>query len=288
MTGFARCQTHDECHSWSWELKSVNHRVLDVRCRLPHGLDALEPVLRRLVAERIERGSVTVVLTMRRTAGAAPVRLNRSLFDAVLGIAHEVESDRRLAPPRIDGLLALPGMIEAVEDDEAALEVRQAAVLASFRDGLALLAGARADEGARIGAVLEALLAEIAALADEAAASAAAQPAALRERLEAQISELLDARPALPEERLAQEVAVLAAKADVREEIDRLCAHVDAGSALLAEGGAIGRRLDFLCQELNREANTLCAKANDIALTRTGLALKAVIDRLREQAQNVE
>ena len=288
MTGFACCQSHDDRHSWSWELKSVNHRVLDFRCRLPEGLDALEPVLRRQVAERLERGSVTVVLTVRRNAGAAPGRLNRTLFDEVLGIAREVEADHRLAPPRIDGLLALPGMIEVVEEDEAALEARRAAVLPSFRDGLASLAGAREEEGARIGAVLEAQLSEIAALADEAAAGAAAQPAALRERLQARLSELLEARPVLTEERLAQEVALLATKADVREEIDRLRAHAAAGRALLAEGGAIGRRLDFLCQELNREANTLCSKASDVALTRTGLALKAVIDQLREQAQNIE
>ena len=288
MTGFARRQGQDARHGWTWELKSVNHRAFDLRCRLPQGLDALEPELRRRTAARIRRGSVTASLALAHGAGGAGVALNRALLDQVLAIAARLGEEITLRPAAIDGLLAIPGMIQPVEEDAEAVAARDAAILASFEDGLEALCGARAAEGARLEPVLARLLDDMAALADQARAAAAAQPAAIRARLEAQIGELLAVAPALPEERLAQEVALLAVKGDVREEIDRLCAHVGAAQGLLGDAEPVGRQLDFLCQELNREANTLCSKAAEVALTRIGLALKAVIDQLREQVQNIE
>ena len=287
MTGFARCQGQDSGHDWTWELKSVNHRGFDLRCRLGQGNDSLEPELRRRLVERIARGSVGVGLVVRRAEGAVPVRINRPLLEELVTVSRSLADDLALTPPSLDGLLALPGVIEPVAEDDAAGVARRTAMLASFDAAVAALAATRGEEGARLEVVLVGLLDEIAAAAEAAAAAAAAQPSALRARLEAQLDELL-ADASLSQERLVQEVALLAAKADVREEIERLRSHVEAARALLGEGGAVGRRLDFLCQELNREANTVCAKSADVELTTAGLALKAAIDRLREQVQNIE
>ncbi|HUK58003.1 MAG TPA: YicC/YloC family endoribonuclease [Stellaceae bacterium] len=290
MTGFARAEGRADGLSWTWEVKSVNSRALDLRFRLPPGFDGLEPALRAALAKHVKRGSISASLTVTNEAGAAGLKINRAALATILAAAKELAPDLEAAPPRLDGLLALRGVIETGEEpqDEEARERRDAALLKSWDDGLARLAAARVEEGARLEAVLVGHLAHIAELVGEAAASAAAQPAALRERLRSLVAELLEAAPALNEDRLAQEAALLAAKADVREEIDRLNAHVAAARGLLAEGGAIGRRFDFLCQEFNREANTLCSKSSDLALTRIGLALKAAIEQLREQVQNIE
>ncbi|HUZ74347.1 MAG TPA: YicC/YloC family endoribonuclease [Stellaceae bacterium] len=290
MTGFARAEGHGEGLSWAWEVKSVNAKTLDLRFRFPPGLDALELPLRASIAERLKRGSVTAGLTLARGGPAGGLKLNREALAAVLAIAHEVAAEAETAPPRVDGLLAIKGVLESGEEaeDEATRERRQAMLLASWREALERLGTMRLAEGQRLVAVLEARLDEIAELIVAAEASAAVQPAALRAKLKEQVAVLLAAVPALPEERLAQEAALLIAKADVREELDRLAAHVAAVRALLGEGGAVGRRLDFLCQELNREANTLCSKSADLALTRIGIALKAAIEQLREQVQNIE
>ena len=288
MTGFARCQGQHQGHDWVWEIKSVNNRGLDLRCRLGQGNDALEPELRRHLADHVTRGSISVGLVARRAAAAAPMRLNRAFLADMAAETRALADELALAPPGLAALMALPGAIEPEAEQEDAVEARHAAMLAGFDDAVAALCKARREEGARLADVLDALLVEIADGTEQAAASAEAQPGALRARLEAQLGELADAVPALSEERFAQEVALLAAKADIREEIDRLGAHVAAARDLLAEGGAIGRRLDFLCQEFNREANTLCSKSSDVALTAIGLDLKAAVDRLREQVQNVE
>lgn len=288
MTGFARCQGDLQGHDWVWEIKSVNNRGLDLRCRLGQGNDALEPELRRRLGDHVTRGSISVGLVARRAAVAAPMRLNRAFLAEMAAETRALADELALPPPGLDALMALPGAIEPEAEQEDAVEARHAAMLAGFDDAVSALCEARRQEGARLAEVLEALLVEIANGTEQAAASAEAQPAALRARLEAQLGEFAEAVPALSEERLAQEVALLAAKADIREEIDRLRAHVAAARELLAEGGAVGRRLDFLCQELNREANTLCSKSSDVALTAIGLDLKAAVDRLREQVQNVE
>jgi uncharacterized protein (TIGR00255 family) len=291
MTGFARADGHDDTLSWVWELKSVNAKALDLRFRLPGGYDALEIVLRASLNQKLRRGSLSVNLAVNKPVATSGLRLNREALAAIMDLAREVTTEfDNIAPPRLDGLLALKGVIESAEEvpDEAA-RARQVALLTQgFERALDNLVAMRLEEGARLQQVLSARLAEIAALVEQAEASAATQPSAIKARLDGLIAALLEAVPALPEERLAHEAALVIAKADIREELDRLAAHLGAARALIAEGAAIGRRLDFLCQEFNREANTLCSKSADLELTRIGLALKAAIEQLREQVQNIE
>ncbi len=290
MTGFARSEGHADALGWVWEIKSVNSKSLDLRCRLPAGYDALEPKLRLALAERLKRGAVSVALTVTKTAAAAPVRVNRAALAEIMALAKELARETGAAPPRIDGLLALKGVLESGDEalDDPANDRRRTAMQRDFEAALGALAAMRLAEGGRLVPALEARLAEITRLAAAAERTAAAQPAAAKARLKEQIAALLDAVPAIPEERLAQEAALIIARGDIREELDRLVAHVDAARELLKEGGAIGRRLDFLCQELNREANTLASKSPDLELTRIALGLKAAIEQLREQVQNIE
>jgi uncharacterized protein (TIGR00255 family) len=288
MTGFARADGEADGISWVWELKSVNSRSLDLRLRLPPGFDALEAPLRAALAQRCRRGNVSANLSVNRLAPPA-VRVNREMLAQILGVIEELAGEVEAAPPRLDGLLGLRGVVEIVEDDpDEIVEARRAAVLQGWFLALDRLAGARAEEGARLYAVLSAQRAELAALVDDAAGSAAAQPAAIRGRLESLLAELAGLAPAMPAERAAQELTMLVTRADVREELDRLRAHLAQAGALLERGDAVGRQLDFLCQELNREANTLCSKSADIELTRIGLTLKAAIEQFREQVQNLE
>jgi uncharacterized protein (TIGR00255 family) len=291
MTGYARTQGQNEHLIWTWEVKSVNGRGLELRCRLPAGYDFLDPAARETVQKRLKRGSVSLSLSIDRHRRQGALAVNET------ALAQYVELARRLyealpdfAPPRIDGLLALRGVFDNGESDEvaAADEGLGPAMLATLQQTLEALTAMRAAEGRRLQEVLSAQLAEIVVLVGRAELSAALDPAALKERLRRQIQAVLESVPAIPEERLAQEVALLAAKADVREELDRLKAHIGAANEMLATGEPIGRKLDFLCQEFNREANTLCSKANDIELTGIGLALKAIIEQFREQVQNIE
>lgn len=290
MTGFARASGNDDRCAWSWEVKSVNGKGLDVRCRLPSGMEQLETVARGAVATRFARGNFTAALSLDRSAAPDNYRLNRDLLDKVVALHGQMAGAVAADPPRLEGLLAIRGMIEAVEEpeEEAVVAARERALAETLDQALAALAAVRAGEGSRIGAVMAERLDAIADLTAQADASAAAQPAAIRARLDSMLAELMAAEPALPEERLAQEAALLVSRGDVREELDRLRAHVAAARDLLRDGGAVGRRLDFLCQELNREANTLCSKAAEIELTRIGLALKAAVEQLREQVQNLE
>ena len=291
MTGFARAQGQAEACTWTWEIKSVNGKGLDVRCRLPYGFDGLEPVARERLAKRFRRGSIGLNLNVQRTRTDSGYRVNTDVLEQVLALLPEIE--KRLpgaGPTRADGLLALRGVIEQVEDepDEEARKALEAAMLANLDEALGSLAAMRAEEGRRLNDVLSGQLDGLAGLASDAGKLAALQPDAIRERLRTQVETLLEAASALPEERLLQEVAVLAAKADIREELDRLDAHIEAARELLGGDGAVGRKLDFLCQELNREANTLCSKSADVDLTRLGLDLKAAIEQFREQVQNIE
>ncbi len=290
MTGFARGAGHDGPLTWTWEAKTVNARGFDMRCRLPPGMESLEPAARRAAAERIKRGNLQLSLQADGRPGEGKLRVNREALEQIVAVLGELRDEVGGPPPSIDGLLRIRGVVESANDDETpeARERREALMTESLRETLDALVAARREEGARIAAVLDGQLGEIASLAGRAAECAALRPAAVRRRLEQQIAELGDATPPLSEERLAQEVALLLVKSDVREELDRIRAHVESGRELLAGGGAIGRRLDFLSQELNREANTLCAKAADVELTRIGLDLKAVIDQFREQVQNLE
>jgi len=290
MTGFARAEGFSDGFAWSWEIRSVNGRNLDVRAKLPPGHETLEARARTLVAERFRRGSVSIFLTVTRPERPVRLKVNREVLDQVVGLARELSREVNAAPTNVEGLLALHGVLDRVEEEETeeARERREAAMAGTLETALGALATARTAEGERLGHAVADHLARIATLADAAGRTAAVQPEALKKRLREQIEALIEARTGISEERLAQEAALLAAKADVREEIDRLRAHVAAAREMVASGGAVGRRLDFLCQEFNREANTLCSKSTDIELTRIGLDLKAAIDQLREQVQNIE
>ncbi|MBL8832948.1 MAG: YicC family protein [Rhodospirillales bacterium] len=291
MTGFARASAEALGRTATWEVRSVNGRGLDVRLRTPPGFDRLENEIRARTARRFDRGNVSLNLTLETPASAPRLQINRAALDQVIALIGELSGRLDAAAPRLDGLLGVRGVIETVaetplaDDEQAKID---AAILSSLDKALDGLATARRDEGRALLAILDATLAEIAALTAEAAANAATQPAALKARLESQIAELLGAQHAIAPDRLAHEAALLAVKADVREELDRLRAHIGQARELFAKGGAVGRKLDFLSQEFNREANTLCSKSSDTALTRIGLALKTAIDRLREQAANVE
>ena len=291
MTGFARAAASDDRFAWTWEARSVNGRSLDVRCRVARGFDQLESPARAAASKRFNRGNINLTLGIERKAGATRVVVNREVLDQVLALVRDLEGKVNAAPPRLDGLLAVRGVVETVEEtgeDDEVRAARDAAILKTLESALQQLQAAREAEGRALAATLTAHIDEIETLTREASGCAAAQPAAMKARLEAQLAELLGSQPPLPQDRLAQEVALLATRGDVREELDRLAAHIAAARALLKDKGAVGRRLEFLAQEFNREANTLCSKSSDVALTQTGLALKAVIDRLREQAANVE
>jgi uncharacterized protein (TIGR00255 family) len=290
MTGFARVESRDGPFRDVWEIRSVNGRNLDIRVRLPPGLEALDPLVRAAVPRFCRRGSVSVSLTVDRTGTPPRVRINRELLDQLLALAGELRAGGAADPPRLDGLLAVRGVVEAAEpeDDAGTQQARLERLAAGLEQALGQLQAMRLAEGAKLSALLGEQLAAIAGLARESAGTAAAQPERLRERLRQQLGVLLEGLPQLGEERLAQEAALLVAKGDIREEIDRLNAHVQGALELLAAGGAVGRKLDFLCQEFNREANTLCSKASDIELTRCGLALKSAVEQLREQVQNIE
>ena len=291
MTGFAESAGSHDGLRWRWEAKSVNSRSLDMRLRTPPGFDGLEPPARKLASERFLRGAFQVSLTLEPREGERGLIVDAAALAAAVKIAREVAAETGLAPARVDGLLALKGVIVADEpallSDPVARGHRDAAILESLALAFDKLAKERCGEGAKLAALLSSQIDDVERLVGEAGRLAAVQPAALRARLEAQIKELLGG-VSVSEDRLAQEVALLALKADIREELDRLMAHVQDARALIASGKGVGRKLDFLAQEFNREANTLCSKSTDIALTRTGLALKAAIDQLREQAQNVE
>ncbi len=291
MTGFAESTGSHEGLRWRWEVKSVNSRSLDLRLRIPPGYDGLEPPVRRLAGERFLRGALQMSLSIETPEGAGALAVDPVALASAIKIARELAVETGLAPARIDGLLALKGVIVADDGmpalDPLARGSRDAALLESLGLAFDKLTRERAREGAKLAQLLKAQVEEIERLVGEAAGLAATQPETLKARLKAQIADMLE-QGAIAEDRLAQEVALLAVKADVREELDRLTAHVQDARALVAQGKGVGRKLDFLAQEFNREANTLCSKSADIALTRNGLALKAVIDQFREQAQNVE
>ncbi len=285
MTGFARAEAASEGRHWIWEIRSVNGRGLDIRCRLPAGYEALDATVRTAVAERCRRGNVSATLTELREQ-KPQLRINREALAQVIQLVAELKSSDA-APPRLDGLLALPGVLERLdgEDEPAQHMVLLTARLAEALDGLKSM---RRVECGRLAQVALAHLDEIERLTRAAQAAAAAQPDIIAGRLRQQLGELMAQLPPPVPDRLAQEVALLAARADVREELDRLAAHVAQARGLVSGGGPVGRKLDFLCQELNREANTLCSKSADVELTRIGLDLKVAVEQLREQVQNIE
>jgi uncharacterized protein (TIGR00255 family) len=290
MTGFARGHGNSGAYAWVWEIKSVNGKGLDLRLRLPPGWDAIEVPVRAIAAETLGRGSIQANLTVERSGVAPVVRVNAAVLQAVLAAVRDLAPQIEASPASLDGLLALKGVMEVSDTEEGEEERRivEAAVTAGFGEVVGALGDMRRHEGAALGRVLSTRLEEIAALTKRADQSPGRRPEAVRARLAEQVATLLAQSERFDPDRLHQEAILIATKADVREELDRLTAHVGQAKRHIDQGGPIGRRLDFLAQELNREANTLCAKANDVELTNVGLELKAAVEQFREQVQNVE
>lgn len=292
MTGFARSTGSIAAYSWQWEVKSVNGKGLEIRCRVPAGFDQLEDKIRKLLKSIFHRGSLNIQLQLENALGNQPYRVNTDFLEELLTVANQYVVEGRGQLPNMDGMLALKGVIEQndVTQDRAGNEDLQAALLKSAAEVFSNLASVRAEEGNRLSPILEAQLDEIEILVSRATEQIAEGPDNRRRRLKTQMDRVLAENNTLDEGRLEQELALLATKADISEELDRLTSHIEASREILAGPGnhGMGRRLDFICQEFNREANTLCSKSSDKALTQTGLDMKAVIDRLREQVQNIE
>jgi uncharacterized protein (TIGR00255 family) len=288
MTGFGRAEGASGAWSWAVEARSVNGRNLEVRFRGPPGFEGLERAARDGAQSRFQRGQLTIGLQAKRSETAAAVKVNVEQLERYLAAGAPYVATGMATAPRLDGLLALRGVIEAadaLEDPEAQAEL-EAAMAAAITVALDGLLAARREEGQALSGVLGGLVDHIAQLVAQAQDLAAGQPVAIKERFERRMAEL--AGEAVSEDRILQEAAALAVKADVREELDRLGGHIDSARSLLASDGAVGRRLDFLTQEFMREANTLCSKSALSGLTAVGLDLKAVIEQFREQVQNVE
>jgi len=290
MTGFARADGVHAETSWSWEARSVNGRNLDLRLRLPSGFEALEIKARNLCQEKLARGNCTVNLAVRREGRQTEIRLNGAALAQAREVADRAQALTKLKSARLDTLLGMRGVVETVDAEES--EEAQAALFHAVIAGLAgtldALVAARGAEGLRLERVIEKQLSTIGSLVERAANAQARQPQAIAARLAEQIARLTEGTSTLDPERLHQEALLLAAKADIQEELDRLRAHVAAADELIGADQPVGRKFEFLAQEFNREANTLCSKASDIEISRTGLELKTVIDQLREQVQNIE
>jgi uncharacterized protein (TIGR00255 family) len=291
MTGFARAAGQAGAVAATWEIRSVNGKSVELRLRLPQGMDRLEPLVRKAVAARFSRGSFQCSLSLIRTspAHALPV-VNETFLKQAADLARRLEAEFGVAPATADGLLSLRGVLDIPETAESEEErgAIETGALALLDEVILGLEAARQSEGQALQVVLSGQVDEIERLALMAEADPSREPAAIRARLVEQVKMLLGAGPGLDEQRLHMEAALLATRADIREEIDRLKAHVAAARDLLSKGGPVGRKLDFLAQEFNRESNTLCSKSNAPVVTAIGLELKAVVDRFREQVQNLE
>jgi uncharacterized protein (TIGR00255 family) len=289
MTGFAREAGFSAPFHWNWEIKTVNSKGLDLRLRLPPGFDMLDAPVRAAISKVVTRGACYANLTVTRDSAVMTARVNRELLAHLMETIAALPRPENIAPATLDGLLGLRGVIETqeAEEDEAAFAAAQAEMLGALDKALAQLGAMRRQEGASLAAFLTQRLDKIAALTKAADVCPARQPQAVKERLRNAVAQLGEVGR-FDEARLYQEAVMLAAKADIREELDRLASHVAAAKKLIGEGGAVGRRLDFLAQEFSRETNTLCAKSNDSTLTALGLEMKVEVEQLREQAQNIE
>ncbi|MCH2163055.1 MAG: YicC family protein [Marinovum sp.] len=295
MTGFSASDGAFGAFSWRWELRAVNGRGLDLRLRVPDWVEGLEMGLRKRLSDALTRGSVTLNLRLSRVSNSGEAALHMDALTRVLDALAEIEDvaqsrGHALAPATAADVLAVRGVFEAHEGhaDTEMVAALRSALLKDFEAVLAAFLESRRTEGAAMKAVLEGHLSDIAALTSAADAALQARSDANAAQFRQALERVIQGTAEVPEDRIAQELAVLAVKADVTEEIDRLRTHISAGQTLLTDGGAIGRRFDFLMQEFNREANTLCSKSGDAALTSIGLDLKTKIDQLREQVQNVE
>lgn len=290
MTGFARSEGMVGSFRWAWELRSVNGRGLDLRVRVPTGYDRIEPIVRKTVSKAFQRGNIQLSLSVSREESQTYPSVNEKALDAVIAVAEKLAKRMGSAPPTVDGLLNIRGVLEfnePVMDTETA-RIEETALLDGLASAVSDLAAMRSSEGEKIGALLMEHVAGIEGLIKRVDADPSRTPAAIVQRLSQQVAALLEASADLDVDRLHTEAAILAAKADLREEIDRLTVHVAACRDLLRDGGAIGRRLDFLAQEFNRESNTICSKSNAASVTSAGLELKVLIDQFREQVQNLE
>lgn len=290
MTGFARASGERQGLFWQWEIKSVNGKALDVRLRVPAGFEALETPVRAALAAAFRRGNLQVSLSVSGQVAREAVRLNPDILDQLVAAGEALRDRIGGEPLRADVLLSIKGVVEVATEPEAEgeAEARNAAMLESFQEALRSLASARREEGDRLDTVVSSQVQRIAELAEAARHNPSRTPEAVRSRLAEQVSRLIETGAALDPDRLHQEAVIVATRADIQEELDRLSSHVEAAQALLASNDAIGRKFDFLAQEFNREANTLCSKASDRSMTAIGLDLKTVIDQLREQVQNIE
>jgi uncharacterized protein (TIGR00255 family) len=290
MTGFARRDGSAGTATWAWEIRSVNGRGLDVRLRMPPGYEALEPKVREAVAKQLTRGSVSVNLTVSRQSALSEIKLNEAALAQVIKAAERVRQLTGGEPARTEALLGLKGVLEISDETDApdVLEATHAAMMKSFTDALAGVASARATEGERLAVIIAGQIAEIERLTAFVEGSPARTPDAIAKRLKDLVGRLMEADNGFDPARLHQEAVLIATRADVEEELRRLHVHIAAARDLMVEPGAVGRKFDFLAQEFNREANTLCSKANDTEITKAGMALKVVIDQMREQVQNLE
>lgn len=290
MTGFARSHGTSGPYAFEWELKSVNAKGFDLRMRLPPGWDEIETIARKRATELLSRGTVYANLTVKRGNALSTVRVNEDVLNSILRIAADLAGKIDAVAPSVDGLMAIKGVIEVVEPeaDEQEDKAAKIAVAASFEEALAALVAMRQREGATLGEILTQRLDEIETLANKAEAAPGRKPEAIRARLAEQVAALLEASDRFDSDRLNQEALMMAAKADIREELDRIASHISQAREMISKGGAVGRRLDFLAQEFNREVNTCCSKSNDIELTNTGLEMKNVVEQFREQVQNLE
>jgi uncharacterized protein (TIGR00255 family) len=290
MTGFARSHGASGPYSFEWELKSVNAKGLDVRVRLPQGWDEVEAFAKKRASEVLSRGTVYANLTVKRAETGSTVRINEDVLAAIVKVAGSLAGRIDAVAPSIDGLLSIKGVIEVVEQesDETEDKAAKEAAISSFETALKHLVEMRRREGETLGQILNQRVSEIEALAGKAEASPGRKPEAIKARLAEQVAALLETSDRFDPDRLAQEALLIAAKADVREELDRIASHIAQAREMLGKGGPVGRRLDFLAQEFHREVNTCCSKSNDIELTNTGLEMKTVVEQFREQVQNLE
>lgn len=290
MTGFGRAQGQFENHTWVWEIRSVNGKGLDVRMRIPPGLDAFDQFVKTTLKAELSRGNVNVSLQLQKDNKEADVKINEQALDKLISAAKDAAKKHDLPMPSIDSLLAIRDIVEVtdMEDGEDFLKEVDEALKASFKEAVEAIKKSRSDEGAATFKMLSDILNDVECLLKEGEEIASKQPGALKQKFEEKVSALFDNKQGVDEERIVQEIVILATKADVKEETDRLHAHIDSARKLMDESGPVGRKLDFLTQEFNRETNTLCSKSSDITLTNIGLSLKTAIDQFREQVQNVE
>lgn len=290
MTGFARSHGASGPYAFEWELKSVNAKGFDLRTRLPTGWDDIEATIRKRAAQVLSRGTVYANLTVKRSNAAPLVRVNEQVLASLLKVARDLCGKIDALAPSIDGLLSIKGVMEVVEpeSDDAEELAAKTAVAETFEQALRSLVDMREREGATLGGVLMQRMDEIERLARRAEAAPGRQPGAVKARLAEQITALLDTSDRFDQDRLHQEAILIATKADIREELDRIASHISQTRELIGRGGPIGRKLDFLAQEFNREVNTCCSKSNDLELTNVGLELKNAVEQFREQVQNLE